>query len=131
MTLLYGLTAAPSSQPRNAMLGQALSLTISLAFSYVDGLAVWMKQSLSTSLAVAAMVKLGLTHPPAGSSALLFASGSRGWGNFAFMIVGNAIAIGMAALINNMSDKRQYPTFWGLNSVVDRLKKLKNGKKVE
>ena len=112
MTLLYGLTAAPASQPRNAMLGQAIAVSISLGVSYAEGMTVWMRQTLATALAVAAMVKLGITHPPAGAAALLYASGNHGWGNMLMMLVGNVIAIGSATLINNFSETRQYPMYW-------------------
>lgn len=118
MTLLYGLTAAPASQPRNAMLGQIVSLTIAIVIGrHVSYLEVWMKQSLGTALAVAAMAKMGLTHPPGGAAALIFASGNYGWGNMAFMLVGNLIALAAATLINNWSEKRQYPTYWGIPTV--------------
>lgn len=114
VTLLYGLTAAPASQPWNALLGQTLSISIALVISYADSVEIWIRQSLATAIAVASMVGLGITHPPAGASALIFSSGSLGWGNMAFTLVGNAIAIGMATFLNNVSSKRQYPTFWGL-----------------
>mmetsp|Transcript_46717 Transcript_46717/g.69083 ORF Transcript_46717/g.69083 Transcript_46717/m.69083 type:complete len:534 (+) Transcript_46717:254-1855(+) len=35
MTLQYGLTAAPASQPRNVVLGQAVAGAISLSFTYI------------------------------------------------------------------------------------------------
>jgi CBS-domain-containing membrane protein len=51
-----------------------------------------MKQSLSTALAVAAMAKLGVVHPPAGAAALIFASGGNfTWTNLATMLVGNVV----------------------------------------
>jgi CBS-domain-containing membrane protein len=114
VTLLYGLTAAPASQPRNAILGQVISLTISLAVSYIDSMEIWMRQSLATSLAVTCMVKLGITHPPAGASALIFSSGLLDWTHMLMMIVGTVIAIVTATLINNISNKRQYPMYWGV-----------------
>ena len=112
LTLLYGLTAAPASQPRNVLLGQTIAMTISLGVSYSEGMTVWMRQSLATALAIAAMVKLGVTHPPAGASALLYASGDQGWSNMLMMLVGNVIAVGSATLINNSSETRQYPMYW-------------------
>lgn len=111
MTLHYGLTAAPASQPRNALLGQIVSLTIGIALSYATRLEVWLRQSLATSLAIASMVKLGITHPPAGASALIFATGEARWGNMAFLLIGNLIAIASATIINNASNKRQYPIY--------------------
>ena len=117
MTLLYGLTAAPASQPRNVLLGQAISLCISVAWSHASIIPVWIRQGLATATAVAAMVKLGVVHPPAGASALLFAAGTYGWLNVAFMLVGNTMAVVAAIIINNMRDKRQYPIYWGLRPI--------------
>jgi hypothetical protein len=123
VTLLYGLTAAPASQPRSAIAGQIVSITISLAISYAgDNMSIWMKQALATSLAVAAMAKMGVIHPPAGAEALLFSSGDFGWGNMLFVLVANVIAIGAATVINNFSDYRQYPTFWSFQYTINSIK---------
>lgn len=112
MTLLYGLTAAPASQPRNGFLGQAVAMAIGVGFNY-SSLDLWLKQTLSTSLAIAAMAKLGVTHPPAGASCLLMASStSRRWEEYGYMLLGYCIAIPAATLINNLSRQRQYPTYW-------------------
>jgi CBS-domain-containing membrane protein len=112
MTLLYGLSAAPASQPRNVILGQGLSMAIAICIGYADNLTHWFRQSLATSLSIGAMVKFGVTHPPAGAVALLFSTGKYGWGNLLFIMIGNAIAILAATLINNLSDSRQFPSFW-------------------
>ena len=90
MTLLYGLSAAPASQPKNAVLGQVVSLGIAIGIGNTR-MPLWLKQPLATSLAVAAMVKLGVTHPPAGAAALIYSSGNFGWGNMLFMLVGNVV----------------------------------------
>ena len=114
VALLYGLTSAPASQPRNAILGQTISLTIAVIFTkYCPFLATWMKQSLGTALAIATMTRLGITHPPAGAAALIFTGDEElGWGNLLFMLVGTVLAILSATFVNNWSDKRQYPSFW-------------------
>jgi CBS-domain-containing membrane protein len=117
ITLLYGLTAAPAAQPRNVVLGQALSMCIAMIFADMDHIAGWIRQALAAAIAIAAMVKLGITHPPAGASALLFSTGEYGWGNMMFMLVGNIMAVLTATIINNMSYKRQYPTFWGFPDI--------------
>jgi len=118
---MFGLTGAPATQPRNAIVGQALSISIALAINYIDSLDPWIKQSLGTALAVGAMVKLGVTHPPAGGAAIVFSSSRMSWINMAYMLAGNVIAIASCTFINNLSDKRQYPTFWGLRPIVDPL----------
>ena len=67
MMLLYGLTPSPSAQPRNAIVGQAMSMTIGMSVSYMTFIPLWLRQSLGTSLAIAAMVKRGILHAPAGT----------------------------------------------------------------
>ena len=79
---------------------------------YGDGMELYMRQSLATALAITVMVRLGITHPPAGAAALIFSSGLLDWTHVLMMMVGNAIAIGTATLVNNMSEKRQYPMYW-------------------
>ena len=119
VTLLYGLTAAPASQPRNAVMGQTVAIGIALLLPYIprwEELSLEWRAALTTALAVAAMVRLGLTHPPAGAAALLFALAPQRWqgSHLAIVVLSNVIAVGMATILNNVSDKRQYPTFWGL-----------------
>ena len=118
-TLLYGLTAAPASQPRNAILGQVVAIGVVLLLAYIphwEDMSLEWRAVLSTSTAISAMVRLGLTHPPAGASALLFALGPDRWeaSHLAVLLLAYFIAIGMATFLNNLSDRRQYPTFWGL-----------------
>ena len=119
MTLQFSLTAAPASQPRNIIIGQILSLIIAQGIGQAKHLDLWFRQTISTSLAIGLMAKLGVTHPPAGAAALFFSGGNSSWAQLFLMLVGNVIAIVCATLINNWSDKRQYPTFWGLRPIHD------------
>ena len=113
MTLQYGLTAAPASQPRNALYGQIVSISIALVINkFIPSTSYW-RVPLTTSLAIASMCKLGVIHPPAGAAAAIFASDDRFDGiYFGFMLVGNVIAICIAILINNLNDKKQYPIYY-------------------
>lgn len=119
MTLQYGLTAAPASQPRNAILGQFIGLIIAQSIGQALNLETWLKQTLATALAISCMVKLGVTHPPAGAAAMIFSNGTRTWQQVGMMLLGNVIAIVCATIVNNLSDKRQYPTFWGFQPIID------------
>lgn len=112
MTLQYGLTAAPASQPRNAVLGQTIALSIALGMTYTK-LETNVRRSLGTALAISAMTRLGITHPPAGAAALIFTGGGYNWGHLGIMLAGNVLAIFSATVINDMNATRQYPTFWG------------------
>ena len=120
-TLQYSLTMAPPSQPRNAILGQTLSMTIAISLRYIDALPGWVKQALAPSLSIAAMARLGITHPPAGASALIFATGSLSWGSMGMTLVANVIVILIAVVINNFNQRRQYPLQWGLVQTKEQI----------
>ncbi|CAB9527620.1 HPP family [Seminavis robusta] len=109
--LQFGLTQAPAAQPRSCLLGQLLSVSIALIISVIPLLPVWFKQVLGTSLAIGAMTRCGITHPPAGASAFLFSSGTYGMTHFVLLLAGNVLAIIVGSIINNTSEKRQYPTY--------------------
>ena len=109
MALEFGLTAAPASQPRSAFYGQVVSGSISLAFTYIP-MAVWLRQAIASSLAIAMMGKLGVLHPPAGAASILLASGQFGWKHYGLLLAATMLSFIPAVLINNSSTKRQYPT---------------------
>ena len=115
VTLQYGLTAAPASQPRNAILGQALAGAVAMVFTYVPDsiLPVWLRQAVAPAIAIGVMVKCGFTHPPGGAHAVILASGKYNWAMYGIALLGTCISIIPALIINNLSDKRQYPTYWG------------------
>lgn len=115
-TLMYGLTAAPASQPRNAVLGQIVAGAISLPFAYIPEqyLPIWLRIAVAPAFAIGGMVKLGIIHPPAGACSVLYASGRYNWAFYALVVMTTALSIIPATLVNNLSRKRQYPTYWGL-----------------
>ena len=120
MTLQYGLTASPASQPRNVIYGQTIAICIAMVFDYIPDyiLTDYVSVPLATSSVIALMARLGISHPPAGASALLISSISANqddcldWTILPLLLLGNVIAILTATLINNLSDKREYPTSW-------------------
>ena len=65
-----------------------------------------------------------------GAGALLFAAGRFTWIQVAMMLMGNCVAILCSTVFNNMNDKRQYPTFWGLG-YLNRLLTCDNGQNGE
>jgi CBS-domain-containing membrane protein len=58
------------------------------------------------------MIKLGVFHPPAGGAALAYSSGAFSFGFYLLMVSISALFIIPATMINNLSKKRQYPTYW-------------------
>ena len=119
-TLQYNLTAAPASQPRNAIFAQIFAITISILLSYIPNVEPWFRSALAPAIVIPGMAKLGIIHPPAGAAAIVFSSGKVRWEHFGIFLSGVAITIVTAVGINNMSDKRQYPTSWYL---VNKAKK--------
>lgn len=115
MTLQYGLTSAPASQPRNAILGQALAGAVSLSFTYIpeEILPTWIRRAIAPAFAITAMVKFGVPHPPAGAHSVIFASGEYGWRFYLLVVLGSILSVIPATLVNNLSAKRAYPIFWG------------------
>eukprot|EP00545_Synedropsis_sp_CCMP1620_P002554 CAMPEP_0119005940 /NCGR_PEP_ID=MMETSP1176-20130426/2019_1 /TAXON_ID=265551 /ORGANISM="Synedropsis recta cf, Strain CCMP1620" /LENGTH=501 /DNA_ID=CAMNT_0006957803 /DNA_START=40 /DNA_END=1541 /DNA_ORIENTATION=+ len=126
-TLHYALTAAPASQPRNAMMGQLVALTFGVAISK-SGLEKWMKMSLAPAVTVLITTKFGIVHPPAGATAVIFAgSATLSWTQMGTFLLAYFIVICCSIFFNNLNDKRQYPTYWGVASlkefIVGLLKK--------
>ena len=102
-TLQYNLTAAPASQPRHAFFAQIFASTTSLCLGYIPTLPTWFR-----SAHIYCMAKLGIIHPPAGAAAIVFSTGTLGW----VFLSGVFMTIVTAVIINNMSDRRQYPMSW-------------------
>lgn len=113
-TLQFSLTAAPASQPRNALFAQVFCVTIAILLCYIPKLDPWLRSALTPAIVIPCMARLGITHPPAGAAAIIFSSGKFGWDHMGIFLCGVCISISMAVIINNWSDKRQYPTSWYL-----------------
>ena len=104
---------APPAQPRNVLYGQAVSTIIAILFTKLleDHVTRHVRVSFTTASAIAAMVLLGIPHPPAGATALILSRGNFNWNSLGAMILSNLIAVIVSTCINNISEKRQYPTF--------------------
>ena len=74
---------------------------------------------LGVSLAVMGMAATGTTHPPAGGTACIAALAvegtavaALGWGMVVTALVGAALLVAAAALLNNLLPDRRYPQGW-------------------
>ncbi|KAI2497732.1 hypothetical protein MHU86_16774 [Fragilaria crotonensis] len=125
LALQFGLTAAPAAQPKTIMIGQLLSIGTALVVAEIPTsyLQVWMKQSLACAIAVLLMSKTCIVNPPAAANAFVFADGTWQWTSLVTALVGSIIAILYSVLINNLSEKRQYPSSWGIPQVLRCIKK--------
>uniref|UniRef100_A0A7S2LEL8 HPP transmembrane region domain-containing protein n=1 Tax=Skeletonema marinoi TaxID=267567 RepID=A0A7S2LEL8_9STRA len=109
-TLQYNLTAAPASQPRNAFFAQGIALCTCYLLHKFPGLDVYHRCTLAPTIVATLTARLGLIHPPAGATSVVFSIENYGIEEMILFLVGNLIAIVFAVTINNMSEKRQYPT---------------------
>lgn len=101
----------------------SLAGAVSLAFTYIPEsiLPVWLRTAIGPAFAIGAMVKLGVVHPPAGAHSVLYASGKYNFGFYGLVVLSTAISVIPATLVNNMSSKRQYPTYWGIHETFSWL----------
>jgi len=120
-----------ASQPRNALLGQTISMAIAIGMSHASHLPTNLRRALGTAIAISCMARVGVIHPPAGAAALIFTGGGYSWEHLGLNLAGNVIAILSATLINDMNNKRQYPTFWGFGYWKKYFCTGNDGKKVE
>jgi CBS-domain-containing membrane protein len=89
--LLFAAPTAPMSQPINVVGGHVLSAAIGIAVANFMPLSLF-SGALAVGLAVAAMMALRITHPPAGATALSTAMISA-WSFLLFPILIGSLAL--------------------------------------
>ena len=77
------------------------------------------------------MSRLNDELKPAGAAALIFSGGNNSWGQYGIMIVGNALAVLFATVINNLSKQRIFTTYWGFRQLFDQIRMSCKRKKKE
>lgn len=115
-TLQYTLTAAPASQPRNAFFAQIIALSTTHVLHQFQYFNRWHRCAIAPAIVTTTTAWLGIIHPPAGASAVVFAYETHEVEDMLIFLCGVAISIFIAVAINNLSDKRQYqfPIHWFL-----------------
>ena len=119
--LVYAAPASPLAQPRNLVGGNIVSaicgVAMSKAFHSRPDL-IWLAGGLAVGLAVAFMGALGVTHPPAGATALIAVVGDaavkhQGWLYIIQPVTtGSLFLMATAILLNNIHHARSYPQYW-------------------
>ena len=56
--------------------------------------------------------RFGIIHAPSGAAAIVFSMSQYSVEHNLLFLAGTFIAIGAAIVINNLSDHRQYPTYY-------------------
>ncbi|OIW25429.1 hypothetical protein CONLIGDRAFT_93357 [Coniochaeta ligniaria NRRL 30616] len=111
---------SPLAQPRNSVMGQLISVTIGVCIAKLFALSPhfesirWVGGALACATATAAMALTKTVHPPAGATALLAVvdrtAAGLGWSLIYIVLLGCAIMLGTALLVNNIQSK--YPAYW-------------------
>jgi hypothetical protein len=81
VTLQFGAHNSPLVQPRSCFLGNLVASSASILTYYLtddfNRMPQWVAVALAPAISIAAMQKLGVSHPPAGAAALIFISAVR------------------------------------------------------
>jgi CBS-domain-containing membrane protein len=111
---------SPLAQPRNAIIGQVLAAVIGCGVGKLFLLSdnfeeiKWLGGALACASATAVMALTKTVHPPAGATALLAVVDPTliqvGWFLIPVMLMGCALMLGAALLINNL--ERRFPIYW-------------------
>lgn len=76
--ILFALPDSPLAKAKNVILGHLLAALLGLIFVHAFGLTVW-SLSVAVGLAIALMVLMHITHPPAGATTLLIMLTAPDW----------------------------------------------------
>jgi len=117
LALQFGLTAAPAAQPRSIILGQLISCLVGITMAEATFLTVWLREALAVAISTSIMTKISIVNPPAAANAFLFVGPKFNSSNIIFVLIMSIMTICSSMLINNLSQKRQYPTYWGVSSL--------------
>ncbi|KAL7535602.1 hypothetical protein ACHAXR_006595 [Thalassiosira sp. AJA248-18] len=109
-TLQYNLTAAPASQPRNAIFSQIIALSTCYFLHQIQDMDRCHRCALAPAIVTTTTAWLGIIHPPAGATSVVFSYDGYKLEDMLIFLGGVSIAIFLAVVINNLSDKRQYPS---------------------
>jgi len=117
--------SAPTSllvQPRNIVGGHIIAVIIALLLDYAVTttplIPLWVAQALAPALAIFVMAKVGLIHPPACASCVIYLNGYPEHKDLGWMYICSPVLLScfsmvlMGVLGNNISKERAYPLYW-------------------
>ncbi|WP_219838974.1 HPP family protein [Paenibacillus sp. R14(2021)] len=110
--LAFGLWDAPLSQPRNIIGGHLISTLAGLTLFHLFGHGTWV-MAAGVGLAIGLMMLTRTTHPPAGADPLVVILAGSSWTFLVSpVLIGSVVIVLVALFVNNLDQKRKYPTFW-------------------
>lgn len=122
--LQFYVIESPSSQPRNAILGQFVSGVIGVAINkafprmpdYRHDDLRWLAGAMACPCSITAMALTGTVHPPGGATALIAVTdpsvGEIGWAFLPMVLLNCIIMLAVALLVKNIQRVR-YPAYTG------------------
>ncbi|WP_132560708.1 HPP family protein [Rhizobium sullae] len=107
--LLFGQPQSPLAQPANVIGGYLLAALIAgLAAFFFPG--IWWAGAVAVGLAIAGMLLLRITHPPAGAVPLVaFGSHLGGLTLFTVVFLGGVLLVAIAVVHHLIPPRLQYP----------------------
>lgn len=107
--LLFSVPASPLSQPANVIGGHLLSTCVGLVVQALLPV-TWWSMGLAVGLAIALMVVLRITHPPAGADPLVVLAESPGWDYLLLPVAGGSLVLVLVAwLVHRIPPRIEYP----------------------
>ncbi len=108
--LLFSIPGSPLSQPANVVGGHVVSTVIGLLL-HVLLPAEWWSLGLAVGLAIAVMMALRVTHPPAGADPLVVFLDNPGWSYLGLPVASGSLALILIAwLFHRLPPRVVYPT---------------------
>lgn len=105
--LLFAAPGAPLSQPLNVVAGHFVAAAIGVATFSVLPIGI-LTGAVAVGIAVAAMVALRITHPPAGATALV--AGAAGtWSFLLFPVLAGSLVLVLVATAYHRMTGHAYP----------------------
>ncbi|MBQ0719289.1 MAG: HPP family protein [Gammaproteobacteria bacterium] len=107
--LIFSLPQSPLSQPANVIGGHLVSTAIGLFLHMYLPTTGW-SLGLAVGLAIAAMMALRLTHPPAGADPLVVFIDNPGWSYLGLPVcAGSVLLVLIGMLYHAMGRSHRYP----------------------
>lgn len=107
--LLFGQPASPLAQPANIFGGYLIATAIAICTvaAFPD---TWWAATIAVGVAIAMMLVLRVTHPPAGAIPLVAsASPLQGGSLFAVIFLGSVSLVALAFLHHRIPPRQEYP----------------------
>ena len=110
MVMLYGYPESSFSQPKNIFFGHLLTSVVGIIFLYIVPLPIYLLIPLAVGAAIALMMMLNVTHPPAGANPIIVIMGSVSLDYLINpIILGTLIILIFGIILNRLILKKNYP----------------------